>query len=152
MQPRSRLCLKQYVLAQRQRVQLGLTYTVDANTGAARTGTITIGSGGTFTVNQAAAVPPQIGTITNVGVTVNNMDAIAFNSSGILYGGTSGTGSLYTIDPTTGIVTLVHALVGASNAALTYGVYRAGLSTWHRDPLWKHQPGLAEFAGTAWSP
>ncbi len=101
---------------------LGLNYTADANTGAARTGIITIGSGGTFTVNQAAAAPPTIGTITNVGVTVNNMDAITFNSSGTLYGGTSGAGSLYTIDPTTGIVTLVHALVGVSNASLTYGV------------------------------
>ncbi|HEY2861161.1 MAG TPA: hypothetical protein VGJ21_22315 [Terracidiphilus sp.] len=39
-----------------------------------------------------------------------------------LYGGTSGAGSLYTIDPKTGAVTLVHALVGASNASLTYGV------------------------------
>jgi uncharacterized protein (TIGR03437 family) len=64
----------------------------------------------------------QIGSVTNVGTTTNNMDAIAFNSSGTLYGGTSGVGSLYTINPASGAVTLVHALVGASNAALTYGV------------------------------
>ena len=102
---------------------LGLTYTAAVNTGAARSATITIGSGGTVTFNQAAAAPPQIGAITGVGVTVNNMDAIAFNESGVLYGGTSSTGSLYTINPANGAVTLVHALVSASNASLTYGVY-----------------------------
>ena len=57
---------------------------------------------------------------TNVGKTVDNMDAITFSSNGTLYGGTSGAGSLYTIDPKTGAATLVHALVGASNASLTY--------------------------------
>ena len=116
---------------------LGLNYTAAANTGAARTGIITIGSGGTFTVYQAAAGPPTIGTITNVGTTVNNMDAIAFNSSGTLYGATSGAGSLYTINPVTGVVTLVHALVSASNAALTYGV--SGLA---------FQPGTGTLYGS----
>jgi uncharacterized protein (TIGR03437 family) len=72
-----------------------------------------------FYVSAASA---QIGAITNVGKTVNNMDAIAFNSAGVLYGGTSGAGSLYTVNPSTGAVTLVHALVGASNPSLTYGV------------------------------
>jgi sugar lactone lactonase YvrE len=72
-----------------------------------------------FYVSAASA---QIGLITNIGTTVNNMDAIAFNSSGVLYGATSGTGSLYTIDPATGAATLVHALVGVSNASLTYGL------------------------------
>lgn len=70
----------------------------------------------------AAVASAQIGTVSNIGTTNNNMDAIAFNSTGTLYGGTSGTGSLYTIDPDSGAATLVHALVGASNAALTYGV------------------------------
>ncbi len=50
------------------------------------------------------------------------MDAIAFSSSGTLYGATSSTGSLYTINPSTGAATLVHALVGVSNANLTYGI------------------------------
>ena len=69
-----------------------------------------------------SAASAQIGLITNVGKTVNNMDAIAFSSTGTLYGATSATGSLYTIDPSTGAVTLLHALVGASNANLTYGI------------------------------
>ncbi len=50
------------------------------------------------------------------------MDAITFNSSGVLYGATGGVGSLYTLDPTTGAATLVGALVGATRASLTYGV------------------------------
>jgi len=69
-----------------------------------------------------APVSAQFGTITNVGATATEMDAITFKSSGVLYGATGGAGSLYTIDPTTGIATLVHAFVGASNASLTYGV------------------------------
>jgi type VI protein secretion system component Hcp len=64
----------------------------------------------------------QIGATTNIGATVTNMDAIAFDSSGKLWGATSGSGSLYTVNPATGAATLVHALVGASNSSLTYGV------------------------------
>ena len=70
----------------------------------------------------ASVALAQIGAITNVGATVTEMDAIAFNTSGTLYGATGGAGSLYTINPATGAATLVHALVGASNASLTYGV------------------------------
>ena len=73
-------------------------------------------------VGACFSVSAQVGLITNVGPTVNGMDAIAFNSGGILYGGTSGAGSLYTINTATGAVTLVHALVGASDATLKYGV------------------------------
>ncbi len=69
-----------------------------------------------------SAASAQLGLITNVGKTVNNMDAIAFSNTGTLYGATSATGSLYTIAPPTGAVTLVHALVGVSNASLTYGI------------------------------
>lgn len=75
---------------------------------------------GTFLCGLPAS--SQIGTITNVGKTTANLDAIAFRSTGTLYGGTSGAGSLYTIDPASGAVTLVHALVGVSDPSLTYGV------------------------------
>lgn len=73
----------------------------------------------------ATAASAQIGAITTVGTTVNNLDALAFNSSGTLYGataGNAGAGALYTINPANGAATLVHALVGASNSELTYGV------------------------------
>ncbi len=64
----------------------------------------------------------QIGAVSNVGKTTTNLDAIAFDGNGTLWGATSGTGSLYTISPVTGAVTLAHALVGASNGGLTYGM------------------------------
>jgi len=91
-------------------------------------------AGVSFYVCPASA---QLGTIINVGATVTEMDAITFNSSGVLYGATGGAGSLYTIDPTTGVATLVHAFVGASNASLTYGVN--GLA---------FQPGTGTLYGT----
>src|SRR5579871_25248 len=73
-----------------------------------------------FCISPAAFA--QIGSVTNVGPTVKAMDAIAFKNDGTLYGGTSGAGALYTINPANGAVTLIHALVGATNSALTYGV------------------------------
>ncbi|HLK62367.1 MAG TPA: hypothetical protein VKU19_02945, partial [Bryobacteraceae bacterium] len=69
----------------------------------------------------AAPATAQTAPVTNVGKTVDNMDAITFSSNGTLYGGTSGAGALYTIDPKTGVATLIHVLVGASNPSLTYG-------------------------------
>ncbi len=78
-------------------------------------------------------VPPFTGAISNIGTAVTEMDAITFNSSGVLYGATGSAGALYTINPTTGAATLVHALVGASNTSLTYGVnglaFQAGTGT-----------------------
>ncbi len=85
----------------------------------------------------ASAASAQTGLISNVGTTANNMDAITFNSSGTLYGATSGAGSLYTINPATGAATMVHALVGASNASLTYGI--SGLA---------FQPGTGTLYGS----
>jgi hypothetical protein len=67
----------------------------------------------------------QVGTLTNVGSTQSGMDALAFNSSGTLYGataGSSGSGSLYTINTSTGAATLVAALVDATNATLHYAI------------------------------
>lgn len=100
-------------------------------------------AGVSFYVCPASA---QLGTIVNVGATVTEMDAITFNSSGVLYGATGGAGALYIINQATGAATLVHAFVGASNASLTYGVNGLAFQpAWHGDPLWHHQPGLAEF-------
>jgi hypothetical protein len=87
--------------------------------------TVTVTSGGLshqLQIPYNITSPASVGTIANVGVTAANMEAIALNSGGTLYGGTSGTGALYTINPATGAATLIHALVGVSNASLTYGV------------------------------
>src|SRR6516225_503363 len=83
------------------------------------------------------AASAQTDMISNVGKSVDHLDAITFNANGVLYGGTSGAGALYTIDPATGTATLVHALVGASNPSLTYGV--TGLA---------FQPGMGVLYGS----
>jgi hypothetical protein len=85
----------------------------------------------------ASLLSGQTATITNVGKSADNLVAITFSSNGSLYGGTSGAGALYTLDPRTGAATLVHAMVGASNASLTYGV--TGLA---------FQPGTGVLFGT----
>ena len=93
----------------------------------------------------------QIGVVSNVGKTTTNLDAIAFNSSGTLYGATSGAGSLYTISPVSGAVTLVHALVGVSDASLKYGIkglaFQPGTGTLDEPPA-----RTLRMRGTAWSP
>jgi hypothetical protein len=66
----------------------------------------------------------QVDSVTVVGTTVQGLDAIAFSGS-TLYGTTAGSihsGSLYTINTSTGAGTLVGALVGASNSALKYAI------------------------------
>ncbi len=66
----------------------------------------------------------QVDAVTVVGQTVQGLDALAFNGT-TLYGTTAGSihsGSLYTINTSTGAGTLVGALVGASNSSLTYAI------------------------------
>ena len=85
------------------------------------------------------AALPQTATITVIGQTVTNLDAIAFRN-GTLFGATAArisSGSLYTINTSTGAATLVGPLVGASNASLTYAI--TGLAA---------QPGTGTLYGS----
>ena len=92
-----------------------VTFTVAANTGVARTGTLTI-AGQTFTVNQAAAGPCTY-SINPTTITVGDAEV-----SGLSVAVTAGAGCTWTATPNAGWVQITAGSAGTGNGSVTYTV------------------------------
>ena len=90
-----------------------------ANTGSARTGTVTIG-GQTFTVNQAAAPPPCTYSINPTAITVGN-DKV----SGLTVAVTAGAGCSWNATAQIGWLHIAGSNSGSGNGTVTYNVDEA---------------------------
>ena len=93
-----------------------VVYTVAANTGAARTGTLTI-AGRTFTVMQAAGA----GSLCTYTIAPTSQNAPASASSGTV-AVTSGTGCAWTATSNAAWITLTSGAAGAGNGSVGYSV------------------------------
>lgn len=94
-----------------------VSFAVAANSGAARTGTITIG-GATFTVSQAATVPPSC----SFTIAPTNLSISAAGGAGPPITVTAGTGCSWTAGSNVTWITITGGATGSGNGNVTFTV------------------------------
>ncbi len=94
-----------------------VTFNVAENTGAARTGTISV-AGQTFTVNQAAAPPPPC----MYGIAPTAQSVAATGATGSTVAVTAGAGCAWTATSNASWITITAGATGSGNGSVTFNV------------------------------
>ena len=95
-----------------------VAFTIAANTGAARSGTLTI-AGQVFTVNQAAAAPPPPACTYSIAPNSQNADAAAGTGAVTV---TAGVGCIWTATSNAPWITITAGAAGTGNGAVAFTI------------------------------